>query len=145
MEVVQLLQQGFLRMVKLPVIPVFHIVEAKDDMAVPETFVIQQIRAVNAFQQYGMIVPEQPVEELAVGPGTNDIGQPMREPFMPFMPGIVMHFHAIFVEHGLGSPSVFETVQMDLYASARKQPYLMKEVENAPIIHGIRHIQANDM
>jgi len=56
-----------------------------------------------------------------------------------------VHFDAILVEYGLRSPAVFETMQVYPDARAGKQPYLMKEVEDAPIIHRPGHIQAHDM
>jgi hypothetical protein len=69
----------------------------------------------------------------------------MRESFMPLMPGVIMHFNTIAVEYGLRSPAVFETVKMYVDACVGKQAYFMEEVEDAPIIHRPRHIQAHDM
>jgi hypothetical protein len=69
----------------------------------------------------------------------------MRETLVPFVTGIVVYFLAIVIQYGLRSPAVFETVQVYPYARLRQQPYLVKEVEYAPIVHGIGHIQAHDM
>ena len=64
---------------------------------------------------------------------------------MAFTTGIIMHFFAIFVEHGLFPAAIFEAMEMDLYAGVVQEPDLVKQVEDATVIDGIWHVQTNDM
>jgi hypothetical protein len=64
---------------------------------------------------------------------------------MPFAAGIVMDLHTIIIQFGLFPPSIFETMQMDLYALPVKGYDLVKKIKNTPVIHRVGHIQANNM
>jgi len=124
---------------------IFHVVQPQNDLPVVETIVVEQIGAMDAFEKDGVIVLQQPVEELAVGTGADDIGQPVRESLMAFVARVVVDLDAIFFQHGLWAAAVFKTVQMDLYAGVEERPDLMEQVEDSPVIHRVRHVQAHDM
>jgi hypothetical protein len=82
---------------------------------------------------------------LTIRPGTNDIGQLMRKSLMAFAPGIIGHICTIIIQDGLFPATIFETMQMDLYTRSMQATDLVKEIENSPVIHGVGHVQANDM
>jgi hypothetical protein len=69
----------------------------------------------------------------------------MGKTLMPLMAGVIVDFHAIFIENGLTPPAVFEAMQMDLYTGIKKGTNFMEQVENSPIIYRVRHVQAHDM
>ena len=64
---------------------------------------------------------------------------------MTFAAGIVIDLFAIFVEHGLCSPSIFEAMEVDLDAGGMKEADLMEQIEDASVVDGVWHIQAHDM
>jgi hypothetical protein len=64
---------------------------------------------------------------------------------MALAAGIVMHFFAIVIEHGLRTPSIFEAMQMHLDAGGVKEADLMEKIEDASVVDGVWHIQAHDM
>jgi hypothetical protein len=64
---------------------------------------------------------------------------------MAFAAGIVEDFFAVFVEHGLRSPSVFEAMEVNADTRGVQEPDLMEQVEDAAVIDGVWHIQAYDM
>jgi hypothetical protein len=145
MQVVYFFEKRFLRMIQLPVVLVLDIVETQDDLAVIEAFVVEQIGAMDAFEQDGVVVPEQPFQQLAVRSGTDDIGEAMGKTFMSFMPGIIVHLNTIFIQYRLMSPAIFKAMQMDLYPGIKEGPKFMEQVEDSPVIHRVRHVQAHDM
>jgi hypothetical protein len=62
-----------------------------------EAIVVEKVGAVDAFKQDGMFVLEQAIQQLPARSRTDDIGQTMGKAFMAFVPGVVIHFDAIFV------------------------------------------------
>ena len=69
----------------------------------------------------------------------------MGKALMAFMAGIIINFDTIVLQDGLRSPSVFETVQMDLYTCRMKEFHLMKKVEHPPVINRVWHVKTHDM
>jgi hypothetical protein len=98
-----------------------------------------------ALQENGVIIPEQPFQQLIIRPGTNDIGQLIGKALVAFMTLVIVYLYAIVIEDRLFSPTVFKTVQMNLYSCGTQQPDLMEQIEYAPVIYRERHIQAHDM
>ena len=64
---------------------------------------------------------------------------------MAFAAGIIIHFFAILVEHGLCSPSIFEAMKVDPDPCGVKETDLMEQIEHASVIDGVWHIQAYNM
>ena len=62
---------------------------------------------------------------------------------MPFMTLIVVNLYTIFIEDRLLTAAVFKTMKMQLYTRAVQQSDLMEQVEYAPVINGIWHVQAH--
>ena len=58
---------------------------------------------------------------------------------------VIVYLYAIVIENGLLTPAVFKTVQMDLYSCGMQQPDLMEQIEYAPVINRVWHVQAHDM
>ena len=65
------------RQIELAIVLVFHIVQAKDDLSAIEAVVIQQVSAMDPFEQDGIVILQKTVEQPAIGTGTNDIGETM--------------------------------------------------------------------
>jgi len=145
MLVVDLLEQRPFLQVELAIVLIFHVVKTQHDLAAVEAVVVEQIGAMNALEEDGIVVFEQSFEELSVRSRANNVGQAMGKTFMSFVAGIVVHFDAILIEDGLWTAAVFKAVQMDLDARVEKGADLMKKVEDPAIIHRIGHIQAHDM
>jgi hypothetical protein len=120
-------------------------VQSQNDLPVVEAIVVEQVGTMDAFEKDGVIVLQQPVEKLTVGAGANDIGQPVRESLMAFVAGVVVDLYAVFFQYRLRAAAVFKAVQMDLYAGVKERPDLMEQVEDSPVIYGVRHVQAHDM
>ena len=64
---------------------------------------------------------------------------------MSFVPAIIMHFFAVFVEHGLRPAPILEAVQMHPDPRLVERPDLMEQIEDSPIVNGIGDIEADDM
>jgi hypothetical protein len=64
---------------------------------------------------------------------------------MAFAPRIIGHIRTIIIQDGLFSAAVLKAMQMDLYACPMQVTDLVKEIEDAPIVDRVGHIQANDM
>jgi len=120
-------------------------VESQHDLPIAEAIVIEQIGTMDAFEQYGMIVFEESVEKLAAGAGADDVGQTMGESLMAFAARVIVDLDTIFFQYGLGTAAILKTVQMDLYSGPGERPDLMEQVDNSPVIHRVRHVQAHDM
>jgi hypothetical protein len=144
-EIVDLFEQGFLREIKLAVILIFYIVQPEDDLSAVEAFVVEQIGTMNALQQDGVIVFEQPVQQLPVRPGTYNIRKTMGKAFVSFVAAIIMHLFTVFVEDGLSPATVLETMQMYPDPRVVQRPDLMEQIKDSPIVHRVGDIQADDM
>jgi hypothetical protein len=77
MQIIDLFEQGPFRQIELAIVLIFHIVQAKDDLSVVEAVVIQQVSTVDAFEQDGIVILQQAVEQPPVGTGANDIRETM--------------------------------------------------------------------
>ncbi len=99
----------------------------------------------DAFDQYGIIVFQQVVEQSAALSGADDIGKLVRESLMTFVARIINNLHTIIVQGNLLSAAVFETMQMNFYADFVKGLDLMEKIEDPAIIHRVGHVQANNM
>jgi hypothetical protein len=99
----------------------------------------------NALQENGMIIPEQPFEQLTIRPGTYDIWQLIGKTLVAFMTLIIVYLYTIVIEDGLFTPTVFKTVQMNLYSCGMQQTDLMEQIEYAPVIYRVWHVQAHNM
>jgi len=120
-------------------------VQPQNDLPVVEAIVVEQVSAMDAFEEDGVIVLQQPVEELTIGAGADNIGQPVRESLMAFVAGVVVDLDAVFFQYRLWAAAVFKAMQMDLYAGGKERPDLMEQVEDSPVIYRVRHVQAHDM
>ena len=144
-EIVDLFEQGFLREIKLAVILIFYIVQPEDDLSAVEAFVVEQIGTMNALQQDGVVVFEQPFQQLPVRPGTYDIRKTMGKALVSFVAAIITHLFAVFIEDGLSPATVLETMQMDPDPRFVQGPDLMEQIKDSPIVHRVGDIQADDM
>jgi hypothetical protein len=99
----------------------------------------------DALQENGMIIPEQPFQQLTIRPRTYDIGQLIGKTFVALVTLVIIHLYAIVIEDGLFTPTVFKTVQMDLYSCGMQQPDLMEKIEYTPVIYRVWHVEAHDM
>jgi hypothetical protein len=69
----------------------------------------------------------------------------MGETLVAFAAGIIMDLLAIFIQHRLFPPPIFEAVEVDADTRGMKEAYLMKKIEDASVVDRVWHIQANDM
>jgi len=69
----------------------------------------------------------------------------MREPLMPFVTGIVMDLHTIFIQHRLLSAPILKTMQMDLHPGGVQGFDFLEQIKDPAVIHRIGYIQAHDM
>jgi hypothetical protein len=84
--------------------------ESQEHPPVGEPGVIQQITAVDAFKQDGVIIAQKVFQQLAIAPGTDDVRQLMRKTFMTFPPGVVFHFCTVGIQLNPLAPPVFKAM-----------------------------------
>jgi hypothetical protein len=99
----------------------------------------------DTFQENRVVIQEQPFQQLTIRPGTYDIGQLIGKALVTFMAFVIVYLYTIVIEYGLLTPSVFKTVQMNLYTCGMQQTDLMKKIEYSPVIYRVGHVQAHDM
>jgi hypothetical protein len=99
----------------------------------------------NTFQENGVVIQEQPFQQLTIRPGTYYIWQLIGKTLVTFMTFVIVYLYAIIVEYRLFTPPVFKTVQMDLYSCGMQQTDLVEKIEYAPVIYRVWHVQAHDM
>jgi hypothetical protein len=99
----------------------------------------------DTLQENGMVIQEQPVQELAIRPGTYDVWQLIGKALVALMSLVIVYLYAVVIENGLFTPAILKTVQMYLYSRGMQQSDLMEQVENAPVIYRVWHVQAHNM
>jgi hypothetical protein len=119
--------------------------QTQDDPAVVEPRVTYEIGAMNAFEEDREVVFQQFPEQLFARAGADDIGQFVREAFVPFVAFVIVDLYAIVIENGLAAATVFEAVQVDLYSGAVQTADLVKQVEDASVVYRIWDVQTHDM
>jgi hypothetical protein len=140
-EIIQFFENRIGGVRQLTVILEFHIVQAKDGLAIGKTFVLQDAAAMNAFQEDGVIIVQQVVHEVCAAAGSHDIGQLMREAFMSALTFVILNGCAILFQFGLRAAAIFETVQVDLYTCLVKGYEFVKKIKQSSMINGVGNVE----
>lgn len=92
-----------------------------------------------------MIISCEPVEQICIHTGCNDIGKMKAESLVPFLAGIIMHFGAIVIEDGLSSAAVVKAMQNHLHPCSMQSLNRAENIDDPAIVNGVGHIVTYNM
>jgi hypothetical protein len=98
-----------------------------------------------AFEQYGVCIGLEPVDEIGGSPGTHDVWQGGKQLPVGSVPFIVVDGSAKLFQFQWSSTTVGETVQMNHDLGLVQRLQLIKHLHGSAIIRWVGYVEANDV